>query len=84
VAHAAEIAVERVRVDAGSDALEPATARLRLANLLSGSELRPPGLPPAAMLCVRRLTDPRPRTLTLGPGEVRPPPEWERAFVSAL
>lgn len=67
-----------------TDALEPATARLRLANVLSGGALRPPGLPPAAVLCVRRLADPRPRTLTLGPGDVRPPPEWERAFVSAL
>ena len=63
---------------------DAATARLRLGNLLAGSELRPSGLAPSAVLCVRRLIDPLPGTLRLETAEARPPPEWERAFVDAL
>ncbi len=74
--------LQRVRVRC--DGLDPTTARLRLDQLFASAELRPPGLPPAAVLCVRRLSDPRPGTLALGGGQVRPPPEWERAFVAAL
>ena len=74
--------LQRVRVRC--DGLDPTTARLRLGQLLASAELRPPGLPPAALLCVRRLTDPRPGTLAMGGGQVRPPPEWQRAFVAAL
>ena len=63
---------------------DAATARLRLGNLLAGSELRPSGLAPSAVLCVRRVIDPLPGALRLETAEARPPPEWERAFVDAL
>ena len=73
------------RVSVRSDAaVDPVLARLRLAQMLAGSSLRPSGLPPSAVLCVRRLADPRPGTLRLDSGGERPPPEWERAFVAAL
>jgi len=78
-----ELLVERARVrHRGS--LDSATNRLRLEHILAGSELCPPGLPPSAVLCIRRLADPRPGSLALDAGEGRPPPEWERACVAAL
>jgi hypothetical protein len=64
--------------------MDSLTARLRLGQLLSGTKLRPSGLAPAAILCIRRLHDPRPETLELGPQDVRAPREWEHALVSAL
>jgi hypothetical protein len=79
---AGEAVLGRVRV--WSDALDPALARLRLEQVLAGGEWRPPGLPPSAILCVRRLADPRPGTLRLDVGGERPPPQWERALASAL
>jgi len=78
----AQTAVRKVRVHgSGGDA---GLARLRLESLLSGAELRPSGLPPSAVLCVRRVADPLPGTLRLDTGDARPPPEWERAFVARL
>ena len=74
--------LHRVRVRC--DGLDQTTARLRLGQLLGCAELRPPGLPPAAVLCVRRLSDPRPGTLTMVGGQAGPPPEWERAVIGAL
>lgn len=59
-------------------------ARARLESLLGRAELRPPGLPPSALLCVRRLSDPLPGALRLETGDSRPPPAWESAFVAAL
>jgi hypothetical protein len=72
------------RVHVRCEGLDAITARLRLDQLLAAADLRPPGLPPAALLCVRRLSDPLPGTLAIGGGQVRPPPAWERAFVAAL
>ena len=74
----------RVIVRGETDAGDAMTARLRLGHLLAGADLRPRGLPPAAILCVRRISDPRPGTLRLRAGELRAPPEWERAFVASL
>jgi hypothetical protein len=73
--------LERVRVRGDAEA---STARLRLGNLLAGAELRPAGLPPSALLCVRRVVDPLPGALPLDTHDARPPPEWERAFVATL
>jgi hypothetical protein len=77
-----ETSIERVRVQ--GDALDPTTARLRLGLLLERAELRPPGLPPAAVLCVKRVLDPLPGVLQLQTADARPPPAWERAFVESL
>ena len=78
----AQTAVRKVRVHgSGGDA---GLARLRLESLLSGAELRPSGLPPSAVLCVRRVADPLPGALRLDTVDARPPPEWERAFVARL
>ncbi len=50
--------------------------RLAVEALLAGADLRPPGLPPAAVLIVARL--PAHRPFALRPG-MRPDPAWERA-----
>jgi len=58
--------------------------RLRAARELAGADVSPPGLPPAAMLVVRRLFDPLPRSLAGGELRVRPDPAWERAMRERL
>jgi hypothetical protein len=73
--------IGRARVHGPAD---PATARMRLESVLGRAELRPSGLPPAAVLCVRRVVDPLPGTLMLESMDARPPPDWERAFVESL
>jgi hypothetical protein len=59
----------------------PAALRQRAQRVLGGLTLRPPGLPPAAVLVVRRLADPRPGTLALTGGV---PVLWEHAVDGAL
>ena len=76
-----QLTIRRARLHGRAD---PAITRLRLGSLLAGAELRPSGLPPAAVLCVRRVADPLPGALRLDASEARPPPEWERAFVASL
>jgi hypothetical protein len=76
-----EVTIARARLETE---LDPLTARLRLEPQLANAELRPSGLPPSAVLCVRRIADPLPGRLTLDSTQARPPPEWERAFVDAL
>lgn len=73
--------VERMRVHgSGADAL---TARLRLEHRLAGADLRPAGMPSAAVLCVRELADPLPGGLGVdGPAaDARP---WEEACRARL
>ena len=72
------IATLRLR-SAGADS--PAL-RLRAARQLQAAALAPPGLPPAAVLVVRRLDDPLPGRF--GGSRLRPHPEWERAVRDEL
>jgi hypothetical protein len=74
--------LRRVRIRAGGR--DRLLARLRAGRVLGAGVLRPPGLAPASVLCVRRFTDPRPGTLRLDAGTIRPPPEWEEAVAGAL
>jgi hypothetical protein len=76
--------VEVQRVRHRTAAADPLVGRLRLASVLERADVGPRGLAPSAILCVRRLGDPLPRRLRVRPGEVRPPPEWERAAAEAL
>ena len=74
--------VGRLRVaDVRGDAL---ATRIAADRALAATTLRPGALPPAAILAVRALRDPRPGTLALDPSSPLPPPEWERALVDAL
>jgi hypothetical protein len=64
--------------------MDPTIARLRMGAALAGTELRPPGLPPAALLFVRRIASLPQGGMPLGPDAQRPSAAWESAFVSAL
>jgi hypothetical protein len=72
-------AVQRLRVRGAA-----ADAPRRIDQLLAGASVHPPGLPQSAVLCVRRLADPRPGALRLDSGAIRPPPDWEAAVGDAL
>jgi hypothetical protein len=63
---------------------EAAVLRLRLGRLLERADPRPPGVPPAAVLIVRRLADPRPARLRAAPGAVVLDPDWEQAWRAEL
>ena len=58
--------------------------QLRLDHTLAAMDLRPSGLPPSAILCVRALADPLPGALGLNRLAPRPPSDWEAALSAAL
>src|SRR3989442_13029522 len=66
------VTVNRLRIRCRMD---PVDARLRASWLLDESALQPPGLPPSAILCIRRLVDPQPGVIALD-GARRPPRAW--------
>ena len=74
------VTVNRMRIRAR---LDPVTARLRVGWLLDESTMHPPGLPPSAILCIRRLKDPRPGTIGLG-GAQLPPRNWSELLAASI
>jgi hypothetical protein len=80
--HPPRATIARLRIRGGGpDAI---VARLRVEALLEAAPLVPTGLPPAAILCVRHLTDPLPGVLALGQVGSRPPAAWERALAAEM
>ncbi|MDX6272605.1 MAG: hypothetical protein QOD28_3828, partial [Acidobacteriota bacterium] len=75
--------VARLRVT-GDTGLDPLAARLRLASLFAAAEVQPAGLAPSAIVCIRRLDDPRPRTVSLAGGHLTLPPEWQQSVRSSI
>ena len=73
-------AIATLRLRAGAP--DTVALRLRAARELQAADLSPAGLPPAAVLVVRRLADPMPGQF--GGGNTRPQPEWEAAVRGAL
>jgi len=71
-----------VRLDARG--FDPLAASLHLQRLFSTLTADPPSLQPAAILCIRRMSDPLPGQLQLRSQELRPPPRWERALIGAV
>ena len=69
----------------GRGRVDPAAPE-RLGRALTMADLRPPSLPAGAILCLRRVRDPRPGAFRPGSpgGDLRPPPDWERAARAAL
>jgi len=61
---------------------DAAATRLRASRQLAGADLRPAGLPPAAVLVVRRVRDPVPGSV--GGDGLRAPPDWEGAVRNDL
>jgi hypothetical protein len=70
--------LRKVRVDAP-------VARLRLSHLLASASLKPPGMPPSAILLVRAMADPLPGRITkaFAPAALASA-EWERAAQNSL
>lgn len=74
----------RLRAAPGVETRSNRTAlRLRASAWLRMARLHPPGLPPAAILHVRRLPDPMPFA-SGSTSSFRPPPAWQQALRSAL
>jgi hypothetical protein len=67
------------RLEVRAERTDPLAARLAVERMLGAIELRPDSLPPAAILCVRELRDPRPGTISLASRQLRPPAVWEQA-----
>jgi hypothetical protein len=74
--------VSRLRINRSG--LDPLTARLRADALFQAADVRPAGLSPTAIVCIRRLNDPRPRTVSLARGHSRLPPEWQESVRSSI
>jgi hypothetical protein len=75
------VTVNRLRVARGdSDAL---AVRLRADRALSQAVVRLSALPPSAILCVRKVADPRPRSVVLHRDQPAAP-EWIAAVSSSL
>src|SRR5262245_37615296 len=77
-----QMVLRRVRVR--QSGLDPLTTRLRTGRLLAAADLRPAGLAPSAILCVRHFPDPLPGALGLHRGSARPAASWARAATAAL
>lgn len=76
------IQIDTLHVHGAGD--NPPGLRLALADRLNRADLYPPGLPPAAVLMVRHIIDPRPGRLGLLRQSVRVDPAWERAVRQSL
>lgn len=64
--------------------LDPLLTQLRLADLLNRVDVHPAGLPPAAILCIRSLHDPKPGALRLQNGDGRATLAWEQAVTQTI
>lgn len=74
--------VSRLRVR--GDGLDPLAAQLRLTSLLQTAEVQPAGLSPSNIICIRRLDDPRPRTISLSGRSLSVPPEWQQSVRASI
>lgn len=74
--------VSRLRVRCSG--LDPLVAQLRLNTLFRAAEVQPAGLAPSAIVCIRRLDDPRPRTVSLSAGSSMLPPEWQQSVRASI
>ena len=75
--------IARARISGVRSADRALATRLAVAGMLAGADLRPPGLPPSAVLIVNRLALPIDRRLPVRPGG-RLDPVWERAARDAM
>jgi len=74
--------VRRLRIRTGP--ADRSAVQRRVAEMAASLDLSGSWLTPAAILCVRRLDDPRPRRLPLADRGIRPLREWEAAARSRV
>ena len=72
------------KVRATSRERDALALQLRLASMLSATDLHPPGLPASAIVCIRTMRDPLPGSFSLQRGGIRPPQAWEQAVRASL
>jgi hypothetical protein len=77
-----ETIVGRLRIE--STRIDPAIAQLRLSSLLTNALSHPTSLPPTAIVFIRKLNDPLPRSLELQRSYIRPPAAWQQALNTRL
>ena len=70
--------IGRLRMRSGGR--EALGLRLTVERQLSGLDLPAPGLPPSALVIIRRLEDPLPASFDVAAEGFRPPAEWEAAL----
>src|SRR5262245_43348900 len=63
---------------------DPLSAELRVGSLVRMTDFEVPGLPPAAILCVRRITNPLPGQIHLEHCRHVAPRQWSRAVTDTL
>lgn len=80
--HSGETIIDRLRVKGAR--IDPALAQLRLSSLLNNALSHPTTLPPSAIVFVRKLSDPLPRSLPIQHNHIRPPSAWQQALNSTL
>lgn len=64
--------------------LDPVASRLRAERAFASLDLPALGLPPSAVLCIRTLADPRPRSCRFGADGLRLTPAWRDALRSEI
>ena len=77
-----ETIVGRLRVEGAR--VDPALAQLRLSTLLNSAAAHPTTLPPSALIFIRKLGDPLPRSLRIQQHDNRPPAAWQQALKAKL
>src|SRR3954464_14242985 len=79
---ASAVAINKVRVTGRHG--DPLSLRLRLDRVLSSIDLTPRGLPPTAIVWIKRLRDPRPGLLDLSSNSLYSVFAWEQALRAHL
>jgi hypothetical protein len=69
--------VAKLRVK--GEGLETVAARLHLERLFGASDFSPHGLPPKSVLCIKKISDPKPLTLRLKHEDIRFAEIWRKA-----
>jgi hypothetical protein len=76
--------INNLRIRARGGGIDPLSARARMESLLSNVTLHPPGLSSSAIVCIRRLCDPKPGALCLWRTDMRPLRDWEKAVAESI
>lgn len=66
------------------EGLESVAARLHLERLFGASDFSPDGLPPKAIVCIKKINDPRPRTLRLNHSDWQVSEVWRKAVAKTV
>src|SRR4051794_23909221 len=61
------------------EALDTVATRLNFERLFDAGDFLPGGLPPDAIVCIKKIDDPQPRTLRLNHGALRFSENWRQA-----